>query len=89
MNSSRSNENYETDDEGSNTFSKWMKTFWTFWQRHKGFMFSWTTFAGAAFMFKRMIYDHILPITDVRNLMEKGSVQSVLLGKQFMLCYMK
>ena len=44
---------------------------------------------GAALMFKRMIYDHIIPYTDLENMIKEGSVQSVLLGQRMMLCYMK
>lgn len=44
---------------------------------------------GAALMFKRMIYDHIVPYTDLENMIKEGSVQSVLLGQHMMLCYLK
>ena len=40
-------------------------------------------------MFKRMVYDHILPFTDLDNLIKEGSVKSILLGRHMMLCYMK
>ena len=65
--------NYKKDDdknENESIFSKWMREIWSFWQQRKGLLI----LGGAFHMFKRMIYDHFLPITEVRNLIKEGSI---------------
>ena len=40
-------------------------------------------------MLKSFIYDRIIAYTEMENMIKKGSVESVLLGRNLMLCYLK